>query len=43
LLASELMGRAKHMREIQIVNGLVPGSIAKAMRGEAVGTVVHAG
>lgn len=42
-LVLELMGRATHLREIQIVDGLVPGSIAKAMRGEAVGTVVHAG
>ena len=39
----ELMGRAKHVTEIQVVNGLTPGAITKALRGEPVGTVVHAG
>ncbi len=39
----ELMGHAKHVTEIQIVNGLTPGTITKALRGEAVGTIVHAG
>jgi molybdenum storage protein len=38
----ELMGRAKHVTEIQVVNGLTPGAITKALRGEPVGTVVHA-
>ncbi|MFC4944069.1 molybdenum storage protein subunit alpha [Pseudonocardia sp. GCM10023141] len=39
----ELIGRAKHLREIRIVNGLVPGSITKALAGEQVGTLVVAG
>ena len=39
----ELMGRAKHVREIQIVNGLVPGNITKALHGEHVGTIIHTG
>jgi uridylate kinase len=39
----ELMGRAKHVTEILIVNGLTPGALTKALRGEPVGTVVHAG
>ena len=39
----ELMGRAKHVREIQIVNGLVPGNITKALPGEHVGTIIHTG
>jgi molybdenum storage protein len=39
----ELMGRAKHVREIQIVNGPTPGALTKALRGEPVGTVVRAG
>ncbi|TMD92097.1 MAG: molybdenum storage protein subunit alpha [Chloroflexi bacterium] len=39
----ELMGRAKNVREIQIVNGLVPGNITRALRGEHVGTIIHAG
>jgi molybdenum storage protein len=38
----ELMGRAKHVTEIQVVNGLTPGAITKALRGEPVGTVVRA-
>ena len=39
----ELMTRAKHQKEIQIVNGLTPGNITKALRGEHVGTIVYAG
>ncbi len=39
----ELMGHAKHVTEIQIVNGLTPGALTRALRGEPVGTVVHAG
>ena len=41
-LVLELMNRAKHVKEIQIVNGLTPGAITAALAGEAVGTVVHA-
>jgi molybdenum storage protein len=39
----ELMSHAKHVTEIQIVNGLTPGALTKALCGEPVGTVVHAG
>lgn len=38
----ELMGRAKHQKEIQIVNGLTPGNITKALKGEHVGTIIYA-
>jgi molybdenum storage protein len=38
----ELMGRAKHQKEIQIVNGLTPGNITKALQGEHVGTIIYA-
>jgi molybdenum storage protein len=38
----ELMARAKHQKEIQIVNGLIPGNVTKALRGEHVGTIVYA-
>jgi molybdenum storage protein len=41
-LVLELMANAKHVKEIQIVNGLVPGNITKALDGEHVGTIVHA-
>jgi molybdenum storage protein len=39
----ELMADAKHVKEIQIVNGLQRGNITKALRGEHVGTIVTAG
>ncbi|MGH2898985.1 MAG: molybdenum storage protein subunit alpha, partial [Solirubrobacteraceae bacterium] len=38
----ELMANAKHVTEIQIVNGLVAGNITRALDGEHVGTIVHA-
>jgi molybdenum storage protein len=41
-LVLELMAHAKHVKEIQIVNGLTPGNITRALRGEHVGTIVHA-
>jgi molybdenum storage protein len=41
-LVLELMGRAKNVREIQIVNGLRPGNIAKALAGVHVGTIIRA-
>jgi molybdenum storage protein len=36
------MANAKHVKEIQIVNGLTPGTITKALAGEHVGTIVFA-
>jgi molybdenum storage protein len=41
-LVLELMAHPKHQKEIQIVNGLTPGNITKALQGEHVGTIVHA-
>jgi molybdenum storage protein len=38
----ELMRHARQMREIRIVNGLVPGNITRALNGETVGTVIYA-
>jgi molybdenum storage protein len=38
----ELMGRAKLMREVQIINGLTQGNLTRALAGEAVGTVIRA-
>jgi len=40
-LVLELMTRAKHQKEIQIVNGLKPENITRALRGEPVGTIIH--
>ncbi|MGQ0718056.1 MAG: amino acid kinase family protein [Pseudonocardiales bacterium] len=42
VLVLELMAHAKHRKEIQIVNGLTPGNITKALQGEHVGTIIHA-
>jgi molybdenum storage protein len=32
--------RARHIKQVQIVNGLVPGQLTKALAGEPVGTVI---
>jgi molybdenum storage protein len=37
----ELMQRAKLAKKVQIVNGLVPGNLTKALAGERVGTVIR--
>jgi len=39
----EVMATARHIERVQIVNGLVPGRITAAMRGEHVGTLIHTG
>jgi molybdenum storage protein len=36
------MPSAKHLDQVQIVNGLVPGNVLRALRGEHVGTIIHA-
>ncbi|HWF74649.1 MAG TPA: hypothetical protein VG186_14960 [Solirubrobacteraceae bacterium] len=38
----ELMPTAKRVKEIQIISGLDPGNITKALAGEHVGTIIHA-
>ncbi|MFC4944070.1 uridine kinase [Pseudonocardia sp. GCM10023141] len=38
----ELMRNARHVRSIQIVNGLKPGTITRAVNGEHVGTLITA-
>jgi molybdenum storage protein len=39
----EVMANARHIERVQIVNGLVPGRITAALRGEHVGTIIHTG
>jgi hypothetical protein len=34
------MARARFCKEIQIVNGLEPGNVAKALAGEDLGTII---
>ncbi len=38
----EMMDHAEHRRTIQIINGLVPGNLTRALNGEAVGTIIRA-
>lgn len=37
----EVMGTARHLERVQVVNGLVPGRLTAALRGEHVGTIIH--
>jgi molybdenum storage protein len=37
------MENARFCREIQVINGLVPGNVTKALAGEDVGTIIYAG
>jgi len=39
-LLFEAWRTARHVKEVQIVNGLVPGQLTRALAGEAVGTVI---
>ena len=34
---------ARHVKELQIVNGLVPGQLTRALAGEPVGTIITKG
>jgi molybdenum storage protein len=38
----DLMKRAKNRRNIQIINGLEPGNLTRALNGEEVGTIIYA-
>jgi molybdenum storage protein len=37
-----LMKNAEHRRSIQVINGLKPGNLTRALNGEAVGTIITA-
>ena len=39
----DLMKSAQNTRSIQVINGLVPGTLTRALEGEHVGTVIEAG
>ena len=39
----ENMIKAVNVREIQVINGLVRGNLTRALNGEHVGTIIHAG
>jgi molybdenum storage protein len=38
----ELMRKARHVKSVQVINGLRPGLISRALRGEHVGTIISA-
>jgi molybdenum storage protein len=38
----DLLQSARHVRQVQIVNGLVPGNLTRALAGEHVGTIITA-
>ncbi|THF55145.1 amino acid kinase family protein [Pseudothauera rhizosphaerae] len=39
----EVMATARNIGHVQVVNGLVPGRLTAALRGEHVGTLIHTG
>ena len=38
----DLLEQSRHIRQVQIVNGLVPGNLTRALAGEHVGTIITA-
>jgi molybdenum storage protein len=38
----DLLKTARHVRSVQVINGLVPGNLTKALAGEHVGTIISA-
>jgi len=38
----DLLKEARHIHQVQIVNGLVPGNLTRALAGEHVGTIITA-
>lgn len=39
----EVMANARHIQRVQLINGLVPGRLTAALRGEHVGTMIRTG
>jgi molybdenum storage protein len=37
----ELMPAARHVKQVQIINGLKPGTLTRALEGEHVGTIIY--
>lgn len=38
----DLLKNARHVRQVQVINGLVPGNLTRALTGEHVGTIITA-
>jgi molybdenum storage protein len=39
----DVMATARHIERVQLVNGLVPGRLTAALRGQHVGSIIHTG
>ena len=39
----DLLQSARHVREVQVINGLIPGNLTRALAGEHVGTILRGG
>jgi molybdenum storage protein len=39
----EVMASARHIERVQVVNGLVPGQLTAALRGQHVGSIIYTG
>jgi molybdenum storage protein len=39
----EIMATARHIERVQLINGVVPGRLTAALRGEHVGTIIRTG
>jgi molybdenum storage protein len=39
----DVMANARHIERVQLVNGLVPGRLTAALRGQHVGSIIHTG
>ena len=39
----DVMANARHIEHVQVVNGLKPGRLTAALRGEHVGTLIRTG
>lgn len=39
----EVIATARHIARVQVVNGLVPGSVTAALRGQHVGSIINTG
>jgi molybdenum storage protein len=37
------MANARHIERVQVINGLVPGRLTAALRGEHIGTIKRTG
>jgi molybdenum storage protein len=38
----DLLQSARHVRSVQVINGLKPGNLTRALAGEHVGTIISA-